>query len=378
MGDMMKRLFCILLSCVLIALTVAVFHADSVTTSARAFELYCADNGEVLLSENADEKLPMASTTKIMTTLLCLEAAAKDNKTVAFTEKMTAEGSSMYLQVGERVTLRDLAVGMMMQSGNDAANAAAIAIAGSIEAFADRMNEKAKEIGMAHTHFVTPSGLDDEEHYSCAHDMALLMAYALQNEAFAQITSETSMTVSFVEPSDKKETYPNHNKLLKLYEGCIGGKTGYTDRSGRCLVSAAKRDGVTLIAVTLDDPDDWDDHIGLYTYGFNALCAAQMPKSGGYTVPLVGADADSVTLTCAETASAIVPRDRVKDVHMKVSLPPFVYAPLKEGERVGELAFLLDGEKVACVPLTVSEAVSYNDKKRDFITYIKDLLHWHS
>ena len=123
MGDMMKRLFCILLSCVLIALTVAVFHADSVTTSARAFELYCADIGAVLLSEHADEKLPMASTTKIMTTLLCLEAAAKDNKTVAFTEEMTAEGSSMYLQVGERVTLRDLAVGMMMQSGNDAANA---------------------------------------------------------------------------------------------------------------------------------------------------------------------------------------------------------------------------------------------------------------
>ena len=170
----------------------------------------------------------------------------------------------MYLKVGEKVRLSDLAVGMMMQSGNDAANAAAIAIAGSTDAFADLMNEKAREIGMENTHFVTPSGLDDEAHYSTARDMAKLMAYALKNDRFSEITAQTSADGAFYHAREQACTYPNHNRLLSLYEGCIGGKTGYTMTAGRCLVTAAKRGGMTLIAVTLDDRDDWDDHTALY------------------------------------------------------------------------------------------------------------------
>lgn len=371
----MKKLFCLILSCLIMSFSVVTVHAEGFETSAGAYVLYCPDNGEVLLSDNADTELPIASTTKIMTALLTLEEAENNNRTVEFTDEMTAEGSSMYLKRGEKVTLYDLAVGMMMQSGNDAANASAITLAGSIEDFAALMNDKAQQIGMEHTHFVTPSGLDDEDHYSTAYDMALLMAYALQNEDFAFITSQTSMEVHFIYPADKFITYPNHNKLLRLYDACIGGKTGYTDNAGRTLVSAAKQDGLTLIAVTLDDRDDWDDHIALYDYGFSHYEKKAM-QFDDRTVDVVGGCADSVTLT-ADDVSAVLPKEH-EDIQTQVILPSFLYAPVTKGDRAGEVSYILDGEVIAKAPLTVAESIAYNDKKRNIIEYIKDLLHWHS
>lgn len=182
-----------------------------------------------------------ASTTKIMTSLITLEEAASCNSEVTFKQEMVAEGSSMYLKVGEKVRLSDLASGMMMASGNDAANAAAYTISGSPEKFSQRMNEKAKQIGMTNTNFVTPSGLDDDNHYSSAKDMALLMSYALENDDFANLTAKKSVTVEFLEPKSKKTAYANHNRLLSLYPYCTGGKTGYTTVAGRCLVSSAKK-----------------------------------------------------------------------------------------------------------------------------------------
>ena len=371
----MKRLLSVALSLTVISLCIFSVHAQSVDTSAAAYVLYCPDNGKVLLSDHADAALPIASTTKIMTALLTLEEAAEDNRTVEFTDEMIAEGSSMYLKRGEKVTLYDLAVGMMMQSGNDAANAAAISIAGSIEEFAVLMNDKAKEIGMTHTHFVTPSGLDDEEHYSTAFDMALLMAHALQNEDFAYITSQTSMEVRFIYPADKFMNYPNHNKLLRMYDGCIGGKTGYTDAAGRTLVTAAERGGLTLIAVTLDDHDDWDDHIALYDYGFDHYLMQDF-YADERLIDVVGGTVDSVTLS-ADDVSAVLPRDH-EDIQVQIVLPAFLYAPVEKGDRAGKVNYLLDDEIVAQADILAAESVAYNDKKRSFIDYIKDLLHWHS
>ena len=371
----MKKLLCSVLSVLIVLLCVPSASAEEAGTSARAYVLYCPDNGETLLSDNAEEELPMASTTKIMTTLLTLEAYAQDNRTVEFTDEMSAEGSSMYLRIGEKVTLYDLAVGMMMQSGNDAANAAAIAIAGSIEAFAGLMNEKAREIGMERTHFVTPSGLDDEDHYSCARDMALLMAYAMQNEDFAFLSSRTEMTVRFVYPRDKFMTYANHNKLLKRYDGCIGGKTGYTDTAGRCLVTAARRDGLTLIAVTLDDRDDWNDHAALYDYGFENYAALSL-YGESFTAAVVGGREDAVSLYVEETVAVIPKSSAAPD--QSVILPSFLYAPVKEGETVGKVIYTLNGVMIAETNLRAAQNVAYNDDKRNFFTYIKDLLHWHS
>ena len=377
----MKKLFCFLLSYAILSLSVIPVCAEEVDTSATAFVLYCADNGKVLLSEDEDTRLPMASTTKIMTTLLTLEAAADENRVVEFTEEMVAEGSSMYLRIGEKVRLYDLAVGMMMQSGNDAANAAAIGIAGSIDAFAALMNEKARQIGMTNSHFVTPSGLDEEEHYSTAHDMALLMAYALKNDDFAYLTAQTSMEVHFVYPADRFVTYTNHNKLLRLYDDCIGGKTGYTDQSGRCLVSAAKREGMTLIAVTLDDPDDWDDHIALYEYGFENYTAVT-PTDEDHSIRVMGGTADDVKLYSDDTQPLIVPKKDGDSIKTQVFLPPFVYAPTEEGTVAGKVVYTLNGSVIGESPLYYSESVAYDDRKRGFFEWLKDLLRirnsWHS
>lgn len=377
----MKKLFCLLLSYVILSLSVIPVCAEEVDTSATAFVLYCADNGKVLLSEDEDTRLPMASTTKIMTTLLTLEAAADENRVVEFTEEMVAEGSSMYLRIGEKVRLYDLAVGMMMQSGNDAANAAAIGIAGSIDAFAALMNEKARQIGMTNSHFVTPSGLDEEEHYSTAHDMALLMAYALKNDDFAYLTAQTSMEVHFVYPADRFVTYTNHNKLLRLYDDCIGGKTGYTDQSGRCLVSAAKREGMTLIAVTLDDPDDWDDHIALYEYGFENYTAVT-PTDEDHSIRVMGGTADDVKLYSDDAQPLIVPKKDVDSIKTQVFLPPFVYAPTEEGTVAGKVVYTINGSVIGESPLYYSESVAYDDRKRGFFEWLKDLLRirnsWHS
>ena len=185
-----------MLSAVLVfAFPVSVGAEDTVETSAGAFVLYCAENGEIILSKNENQRMKPASTTKLMTVLLTLEQAAKNDRVVTFTDEMIAEGSSMYLQVGEKVRLSDLAAGMMMASGNDAANAAAISISGSAEKFSGLMNARAAQIGMKNTHFVTPSGLDDDEHYTTAYDMALLMAAGLQNKDFADLTYQKSVGV---------------------------------------------------------------------------------------------------------------------------------------------------------------------------------------
>lgn len=336
---------------------------DEIGTSAEAALLYCVNNGEVLFSENADEELAMASTTKIMTSLLTLEAARKENSEVTFSAEMIAEGSSMYLGVGEVVTLYDLAVGMMMQSGNDAANAAALTLGGSFENFAEMMNERAQEIGMSHTHFVTPSGLDDEKHYSSAYDMALLMACAMKNDLFRDIVKNTSMTVDFISPSDKSVAYSNHNKLLKLYEYCTGGKTGYTDKAGRCLVTSAEKDGLELVAVTLNDGDDWNDHIRMFEYGFENYTLFEPNTSDVcVTVGVVGSVDDTVDLTPQGDVSFVIPADLSSEIEKEIIVPNFIYAPVREGETLGKISFVQGDETLYQSPLTAKNDIAY--KKR--------------
>ena len=222
-----------------------------------------AESGEVLFAQEIHRQLPMASTTKIMTALLTLE---QPNLQQEFTVDETAirvEGSSMGLRQGDTVTLYALAVGMLLASGNDAAGAAAVRISGSMKAFVAEMNRRAASLGMNNTHFVTPSGLDAEEHYSTAYDMALLARAALQNPLFAGIAASRRMTVSYGQPPYARSLL-NHNRLLSLYGDAIGVKTGFTKKAGRCLVSAAEKDGVRLICVTLNCPDDWNTHAALY------------------------------------------------------------------------------------------------------------------
>lgn len=370
----MKQALAICVAVILaLPLGLRAYAQEKPVASARAYVLYCPDNGEVLLGENAERRMKPASTTKLMTTLLTLEQAAQNDKTVTFTDAMIAEGSSMYLGVGEQVKLSDLATGMMLSSGNDAANAAAATLGGDGKGFARMMNARARELGMQHTHFVTPSGLDDPDHYSTAYDLALLMSAALQNPAFADLTAQKSRTVDFVKPDDKRVTYTNHNRLLSLYPDCIGGKTGYTIAAGRCLVSAARRGGLTLVCVTLDDGDDWNDHIALYDYGFDALaCYAAEESALSLDVPCVGGERDSVRVCGAEDFSAVVRREDADRVKRRVLLDSFLYAPVKKGDAVGKIVYMLDGRELGSVRLLADNSNNEIKIKKSLLETIKE------
>lgn len=250
---------------------------SAVSTSAKAAIVICGNTGQVVFEQNADVRLAMASTTKIMTALLLCEAGKPDTVVHVTKEMVTVEGTSMGLMPGDIVTYRGLLYGLLLCSGNDAANTTAIALAGSVEKFVQMMNLKAVSLGLDDTHFDTPSGLDGEGHYTTAHDLANLTRFALQNKQFAAAASTVSETVYFGNPPQRR-TLKNHNRLLREYDGAIGVKTGFTKKAGRCLVSAAKRNDRFVICVTLCDPNDWQDHKNLLDYGISQLPAYIPPK----------------------------------------------------------------------------------------------------
>ena len=366
----MKKAVSVLLCAVFIFGFVTV-DTCALGTSAKAHVLMDADTGIILSENNKDQKLKMASTTKIMTTLLALEAAEKEDTIVTFSKEMVAEGSSMYLKIGDKVRLSDLASGMMMASGNDAANAVGLTLSRSFEGFATLMNNRAGSIGMTNTNFVTPSGLDDEEHYSSAFDMALLMAEAMKNKSFCEISASSSRTVEFICPEDKVTSYPNHNRLLSSYEYCTGGKTGYTKAAGRCLVTSGEKDGVRLIAVTLDAPNDWADHKALYEYGFSMYTRTELSEAGeSYKVKLAGGEDDFFTASADESLTISVPANRILDIESKVYLPSFVFAPVRKGDIVGKITYTLDGKELAYTFIKATGTVNETPKPNFFARLI--------
>ena len=348
---------------------------NDIYVSASSAVLYCVNTGEFIYEKNAQTQTPMASTTKIMTTLLALEQSAISNDIVTITKDMYAEGSSMYLEQGNQLRLSDLAVGMMTVSGNDASNAVALTIGKTFENFAEMMNKKAKLIGMQNTNFVTPSGLDDENHYSTACDMAMLMSYAMNNNAFAKITSKKSIKVNFINPQDKVITYENHNKLLSLYKYCNGGKTGYTTTAGRCLVSSANKNGVKFIAVTLDAPNDWDDHIKMYDYGFSKFTSVKFDDTA-YNVKLsvVGGEKANISIGAYTPTQVVTKKENEGKVTRSVELEKFIYAPIEMGQVVGKVTYTIDGEIVATNDLVANETVEYKEIERSFLENIFEFL----
>ena len=257
--------------CLIFCITPAV--AEALEVSATAAVLMDADMGQVLYEKNGDRQMLIASTTKIMTALVVLEHAAPDD-VITVTPDHMAEGSSMYLRAGETVRVEELLYGLLLCSGNDAA-LALTECAGGLTPFVALMNEKAAALGMAHTSFANPNGLDADGHYSTARDMAVLAAAAVENPTFRRICSSRSVTIG-------QRTMENHNRLLRQMEGCVGLKTGYTQAAGRTLVSCTEREGCRLVAVTLQDGNDWADHAALYDYGFRLTA----PRRGAQTALL--------------------------------------------------------------------------------------------
>ena len=328
----MKKMISFVLCAVLTAAALPM-RADAV--SAKAYILMDAQTGEVIIAKNESTRLPMASTTKIMTTLLTLESGDLDTEFVIDDRALLTEGSSMGLCSGDEVTKRELCYGMMLPSGNDAANASALKLAGEYTAFADMMNDRARKIGMKNTNFVTPSGLHDKEHYSTAYDMALLTREAMKNDDFREICKTKSIKLSSENwHGDKYLT--NSNKLLTKYEYCIGVKTGFTDEAGRCLVSAAEKDGVTLICVTLNAPDDWNDHIAMLDAGFaSAKLTEPQNISREFTSAAVGGESESIPCKLEETPKFTAINGFLPEITEKIYMSDFVYAPVKSGDVVG-------------------------------------------
>ena len=357
------------LSLCLVGALCPVARAAGPEVSAQSAVVLTADTGTVLFEKDGHTPRPVASTTKIMTALLALEAAQeRGDPLVDITQEMVAvEGSSMGLQAGDSISLTGLAAGMLLASGNDAANAAALYLDGSLESFAARMNQRAAALGMEDTHFVTPSGLDGEDaqglgHLSTAYDMALLARAALEDQAFRQLCSSPSLAVEFAEPV-KRVTYTNHNKLLTQYQGCVGVKTGFTKEAGRCLVSAAERDGALLIAVTLNAPNDWQDHTALLDYGFSQVEPYQL--AGGdvrLTVPVVGSPEEAVSLRGSNGGEVTLPLGQGAQVERVVHAPKFLYAPVEAGEQVGEICWYLEGQLLGSAPLTAAGAAPLQEK----------------
>ncbi|MBR6623558.1 MAG: D-alanyl-D-alanine carboxypeptidase [Ruminococcus sp.] len=356
----MKKL-CSVFAAILIALGILPFRSGEVCCaeepeiSAKAAVLISADTGEIIYEHNSSKKLPMASTTKIMTTLLCLESGGLYEEFVVDSEAIRVEGSSMGLREGDIVTKYALCCGMLLPSGNDAANAAAVRIAGNIEDFAVMMNDRAREMGLSRTFFVTPSGLEGEGHGSSAYDMALLAREALKNEMFREICSQTSIQLEFGNPPYKR-WLKNTNKLLTMCDGVYGVKTGFTDEAGRCLVSACSRDGMELICVTLNDRNDWEDHSRLYDYGFSCVRKTEIPLPDEFELDLAGADSDKLTVALKELPVTVTSAGiDTEKISFRVIAPPFVYAPVNCGDEAAQLEISFGGREIRRIPLYAKE-----------------------
>lgn len=269
----------LILFCILAQLWPVTVQAN-VDVSAQAAILMDVESGRILFEKNSEGQLRIASITKIMTAIVALENGKLTDKVETSSNAYRVEGSSIYLKLGEKLTLEDMLYGLMLRSGNDAAVAIAEHIGESVDGFVFLMNQKAQELGMSKTVFSNPHGLDThEEHYSTAKDMALLTAYAMKNEDFATIVGTKRKTAPLAGEKWDRIWY-NKNKLLALYPYADGVKTGYTKRASRTLVSSATKDGHRLIAVTLNAPNDWNDHINMFEYGFHQYHLEQIAEQG--------------------------------------------------------------------------------------------------
>lgn len=364
---MLKKAFIVAI-CAMSFFCGSVYAAD---ISAEAACVISADTGEVIFEKNAYERHSMASTTKIMTGLLAVESG-KGNEVVTISKNaQNQEGSSVYLREGERILLSDLTYALMLNSGNDAAVAIAEYLAGSCDAFAERMTARARELGAKNTSFKNPNGLEAEGHYTTAFDLAAIGAAAIKNKQFEKIVSTKSKTVR--QDSGQFLYLTNHNKLLKSYEGAVGIKTGFTKAAGRCLVSAAERDGGRLVAVTLNAPDDWNDHKKLLDEAFEKTTTETVVKKGEVLKKIKKGERE-YTFSAAEDVFA-----RTLDkggFEVRVYLPKEAPVPIAAGEKAGYAKIFKGNKLVKNVDIVSDCDIAEKDvfEKKTFFECLKNVL----
>ena len=344
--------------------TIFVSSNDVPHTNAKAAALYEPKSKTFLYTKNENARLSMASTTKIMTALIALEILDVKEEISVDDRAIGTEGSSIYLEHGEILTAEALIYATMLSSANDAASALAYHISGSIEAFSDLMNEKARKFDLVNTNFANPHGLDSKEHYTSAHDLAIITANAFENPKFVEIVSTKKKTI---DSSLKTRVLVNHNKLLQQYDGCIGVKTGYTKKSGRSLVSAAKRNGLLLISVTINDPDDWKDHTLLLDYGYSRLESRKLISQNEFKIkiPVINGETEFVEATNRETLSVICEK-KCPQFTREIFLNRYMVAPIKEGDILGKIVFKDKNKIVATTDIIALSDVKFRKKQSIF------------
>lgn len=346
--------------------------AEPPENSARAAVLMEVETGRVLYEKNPHEKLPMASTTKIMTAILALENSQLSDIVTVSSNASGVEGSSLYLAVGERLTMEQLLYGLMLRSGNDAAVAIAEHVGKSQEGFADMMNKKAREIGAINTHFMNPHGLHHENHYTTAYDLALLSTYAMGTSSFRKIVSTKYYKIPWQgQPWDR--VLMNKNALLWNYEGAEGIKTGYTKAARRCLATAAVRNDMELVAVVLDCQPWFDDSATILNYGFSHYemkkiftrgeSLGEIPVKNGFDKKVDIILKDDITLPLAEGEL-----DRLGIV---LKHPEILEAPIRAGSRVGSIEILLDDELIISKDLYTASNIKENTFPANFRNLIR-------
>lgn len=349
-------------------------HADALAVepvvSAQSAVVIDASSNRVLYEKDAYTRRGMASTTKIMTAIIAIENLNLNDIVTVSPFASGTEGSSIWLSPGEHMSVEDLLYGLMLSSGNDAATALAEYTSGSTLAFTALMNEKAKAIGANNTHFTNPHGLHDEEHYTTAYDLALISSYAMKNPTFRKIVSTQNKLISW-EGSQWDRSLSNHNKLLKMYEGCIGIKTGFTKKDGRCLVSSCERDGLELITVTLSAPDDWNDHINLMNHIYESYLPYSVCTKGGSAGTYIteNSDNEEIKLYYADSFTTALAPGEESQLSQKVSFN--VSYPVSKGQQVGRLDIYFNGACIGNVKILSAEDAEI---KRSPAATMKNLL----
>lgn len=363
---------CIFLSVSLVS-AVKVNAAD-VILSAESAVVMNAQTGEVVFEKNPYEKRGMASTTKIMTALLAVESGNLKRTTKAISSDVAVEGTSIGLKGGDEVSLDVLVKGMLLESGNDAANVTATMLGPGKDKFVSLMNKRAKEIGMQSTCFRNPSGLTEDGHYSTAYDMALLASEAIRNKNFREYCGAKKLTVSYGTP-EKAVTFYNHNKFLNSYDGAIGVKTGFTKASGRCLVTAVQKDGALLVAVTLNAPDDWNDHKKMYDYSLKKLKQISVSfDCGNVNLPIVGGTEKNISVRLSSPL-VFCSTENFKDYKTVVYTPAFLYAGINKNDCVGKVEVVNEkGRVIVYSYLYATENVVAETKSEQDIPFYKKII----
>lgn len=351
----MKKII-ILLSVIIILLNMLCLNCFAL--SAQSAIVLDANSGRVLFSHNAQRKMGMASTTKIMTAITALENADINSVATVSPNAYGVEGSSMYLVLDEQLTLEELLWGLMLVSGNDAATAVAEHVSGSVEKFAGLMNSTAFKISATDSNFTNPHGLSDENHYTTAADLAKITAYALQNPKFREIVSTRTKSIPWKD-HDYNRHLVNHNKFLTMYEGCIGVKTGFTKATGRCLVTAVEKNSMRLVCVTLNAPDDWNDHKTLYDNAFAEYTPHTLKTAGENiaSAKIKKGTADTVALTVNQ--DIIIPVKSGEEAKITTKAIPFedLQAPIKKGDVLGTFIIEIDGQPMGEFPLVAADNI---------------------